>query len=243
MKQDKPIPEDARVPPESAPADIDGATHDQGAGTADSAPADRIDAAWAEAAGGASAGDAESQDSLGERDLPSGGASAPRPADAVTQDAVEQLQADLAEAEGRVLRAHAELENYRKRANRLLDEERKYAPLPLLRDLLPIVDNLERAIQSAAQDGGAVGLLEGVRMVRQQLTTVLEQHHCQRIEADGAVFDPHLHEAIAPFPTDQAPPGTVVEVTLPGYRLHDRVVRPSQVLVASRPAASADAST
>lgn len=156
------------------------------------------------------------------------------------EDFVRRLQAELAAAEERVLRAHAELENYRKRANRLLEEERKYAPLPLIRDLLPILDNLERAIQSASQDGGAAGLLEGVRMVAQQVTVVLERHHCQRIEAQGTVFDPHMHEAIAQFPSEQVPPGTVIEVTLPGYRLHDRVVRPSQVLVSSRPAGNAE---
>jgi molecular chaperone GrpE len=224
MKHEKPNPEDAGFPAEARgataadnaagkPQAMAGQTS-QAAQATDAAQADRIDEALAEAA-----------------------------ANTQPQDCLEELQAELAAATARELRAHAELENFRKRANRLLDEERKYAPLPLLRDLLPIVDNLERAIQSAAQDGGAAGLLEGVKMVRQQLTTVLAQHHCQQIEAEGAVFDPHLHEAIAQFPTDQAPPGTVVEVTLPGYRLHDRVVRPSQVLVSSRPADNATATT
>jgi len=153
------------------------------------------------------------------------------------------MQAELASAEQQVLRAHAELENYRKRANRLLEEERKYAPLPLMRDLLPILDNLERAIRSASQDGGAAGLLEGVTMVVQQLSTILQQHHCRRIEAQGAVFDPHVHEALAQVASDQVPPGTVLDVALPGYRLHDRVIRPSQVLVSSRPAGNAEEST
>lgn len=226
MKQDKPTATDARYPFKAADAtaanpDLGAAAQDGQTAEArrDSAQANRIDEALAEAAGGESL------------------------ADAVPSSPVEKLRGELAAAEARELRAHAELENFRKRANRLLDEERKYAPLPLLRDLLPILDNLERAIQSAAQDGGAAGLLEGVKMVLQQLTTVLAQHHCQRIEAEGAVFDPHLHEAIAQFPTSQAPPGTVVEVTLPGYRLHDRVVRPSQVLVSSRPADNAAATT
>ncbi len=150
---------------------------------------------------------------------------------------IEQLQSQLAAAEDRVLRAHAELENYRKRASRLLEEERKYAPLALLRDLLPVVDNLERAIQSADQNGGSAGLLEGVKMVAQQLHSVLERHHCRRIEAKGAAFDPHLHEAIAQVPREDLPPGTVVDVASTGYQLHDRVVRPTQVLVSTRPAA------
>jgi molecular chaperone GrpE len=144
---------------------------------------------------------------------------------------VQALQAELAAAEARVLRAHAELENYRKRANRHLEEEKKYAALPLMRDLLPVVDNLERAIQSADQEGGSARLVEGVKMVAQLLAMVLERHHCRRIEAQGAVF-----EAIAQVPNEQVPPGQVLEVMQSGYQLHDRVVRPSQVVVSGRPA-------
>lgn len=157
-----------------------------------------------------------------------------------TPSQIGQLQRQLAEAEDRVLRAHAELDNYRKRANRLLQEETKYAPLPLLRDLLPVVDNLERAIQAAEQSGGSTGLLEGVKIVAQQLQSVLQRHHCKRIEAKGSAFDPHLHEAIAQIPSADLPPGTVAEVTLTGYQLHDRIVRPAQVLVAARPATAQD---
>jgi len=151
---------------------------------------------------------------------------------------IQQLQGRLAEAEERVLRSYAELDNYRKRANRLLQEETKYAPLPLMRDVLSVVDNLERAIQAAEQSGGSAGLLEGVKMVAQQLHSVLERHHCQRIEAKGQPFDPHLHEAITQIPSQELPPGTVADVALTGYQLHDRIVRPAQVLVATRPPAA-----
>jgi molecular chaperone GrpE len=150
---------------------------------------------------------------------------------------IEELRNQLAAAEDRVLRAHAELDNYRKRANRLLQEETKYAPLPLVRDLLPIIDNLDRAIQAADQNGGSAALLEGVKMVAQLLRAVLERHGCRRIEALGSAFDPHLHEAIAQVPNQQLPPGTVAEVALTGYQLHERVVRPAQVLVTTRPPA------
>ena len=156
------------------------------------------------------------------------------PASDDQQALVQKLQAALTSAEDQALRAHAELENYRKRASRHLEVEKKYAPLPLLRDLLPVLDNLERAIQSSEQDGGAAGLLEGVKMVAQLLIAVLERHHWRRIEARGAAFDPHVHEAIAQFPCEKANPGTVIEVALPGYQLYDRVVRPAQVLVATR---------
>lgn len=157
--------------------------------------------------------------------------------DAAWQAQVQSLQSEVAAAEARVLRTHAELENYRKRSNRYLEEERRYAALPLMRDLLPVIDNLERAIQSADQEGGSARLVEGVKMVAQFLNMVLERHHCRRMEAQGAVFDPHVHEAIVQLPSEQVPPGTVLEVTQNGYLLHDRVVRPAQVVVSARPPA------
>jgi molecular chaperone GrpE len=165
-------------------------------------------------------------------------AASAEPGDASWQAQIQSLKVELAAAEARVLRTHAELDNYRKRANRHLEEERKYAALPLMRDLLPVVDNLERAIQSADQEGGSARLVEGVKMVSQFLTMVLERHHCRRMEAQGAAFDPHVHEAIVQLPSEQVPPGTVLEVTQNGYLLHDRVVRPAQVVVSARPPAS-----
>jgi molecular chaperone GrpE len=146
------------------------------------------------------------------------------------EDQVEKLRADLAEANDRALRAHAELENYRKRVRRDMEEERKYADLPLLRDLLPVVDNLVRALEAGEKTHDAGKLLAGVRLVAQQLENVFSQHHCRRIEALGQHFDPHLHQAIAQQPSDQ-PPGTVLVDAQPGYQLHERVLRPSQVIV------------
>lgn len=139
----------------------------------------------------------------------------------------------LAEAEQRVLRAQAELENFRKRMRREMDEERRYANLPFVADLLPVVDNLERAIQSAEVANQHGPLLDGVRIVVTQLAAVLEKYHCQRIAAEGQPFDPNLHQAIAQIPSDQHAAGHVTQVAVAGYRLHDRVVRPAQVLVAA----------
>ena len=158
-------------------------------------------------------------------------------ADSSDADSSDSLPAQLEEAQQRVLRLQAEMENFRKRTHRSMDEERKYSCLPLLRDLLTVVDNMERAIASAEKDQNTAGLLEGVKMVAEQLTGVLQQHHCQMIEAEGAVFDPHLHEAIAQLPSESHEPGTVTQVTQVGYQLHDRVVRPSQVIVAAEQAA------
>ncbi len=144
---------------------------------------------------------------------------------------LDSLKCKLQEVEDRVLRSQAELENYRKRVRRERDEERQYAGLPLLRDLLPVVDNIERAIAAAEQADQASGLLEGFRMVASLLSSILAQHHCQPIDAAGASFDPHLHEAISQQPSQEHPDGTVLHVTQIGYTLHDRVVRPSQVVV------------
>jgi molecular chaperone GrpE len=152
------------------------------------------------------------------------------------QAEMQRLEDELAAAHDRALRAHAELDNFRKRTARQVDEERKYATLTLMRDLLPVVDNLERAVQAAEQNQNGTALLQGVKLVVQQLASVLERHHCQRIAAKGEAFDPHLHEAIGQMPSAEHPAGAVAEVALAGYKMHDRIVRPAQVLVSTGPA-------
>lgn len=151
--------------------------------------------------------------------------------------ALESLQAELAQANERVLRAHAELENYRRRARREMDEQRQYAQLPLLTDLLPALDNLQRAIEAAEKSANATGLVEGVKMVVLQIQAVLEKYQCRQIAASGAAFDPHQHEALAQEPSDSVAAGCVTRVIRAGYRLHDRVVRPAQVMVSTGPVA------
>jgi molecular chaperone GrpE len=146
---------------------------------------------------------------------------------------IQKLQAELAAAKDRELRVHAELDNYRKRAARELDERLRYANLPLLRDLLPVIDNVQRAIEAAEKNADAAALLEGFRMVNQQLDDVLSRHHCTRIEALHAPFDPNVHHAVMQQPSEEHPANTVLTVTQHGYQLHDRVVRPSQVIVST----------
>lgn len=148
---------------------------------------------------------------------------------------LEQLRAELATAQDRYLRCEAELDNYRKRARRELDDQRRYAGLPLLRDLLPVLDNLDRAIQAAEKSQESGALLAGVKLVFQQFESVLELHHCRRIEALHTPFDPNLHQAILQQPSEAHPENTVIMVTQAGFQLHDRVVRPSQVIVSSLP--------
>lgn len=154
---------------------------------------------------------------------------------------LEELQRAVVAADDRALRSQAELENFRKRMFRQLDDERKYAPMPVLRDMLAVVDNLDRAIAAAEQNHDAEALFEGVKLVAQQLNTVLQQHHCSPIEAKGQAFDPHVHEAVSHMPSNDHAEGTVIDVAQTGYRLHDRVIRPTQVLVSAGPATDAAA--
>jgi molecular chaperone GrpE len=158
---------------------------------------------------------------------------------------IAELEQQLRDANDRALRSNAELENYRKRSQRELVEERRYAVVPLVRDLLPVVDNLERAIEAAQARSGSEGnapavadvasLLEGLRMVATQLEGVLKQHECVRIETVGTPFDPNYHQALAQEPSEEHPAGTVTRAVQAGYKLHDRVIRPAQVFVSTGP--------
>ena len=148
---------------------------------------------------------------------------------------IAELETQLKEASERALRTQAELENYRKRAQRELADERRYAVVPLVRDLLSVVDNLQRAIGAAQQTADGKGLLEGVELVASQVEGVLKQHGCQPIETVGKPFDPHEHQALVQEPSDQHPAGTVTRATQVGYKLQDRVIRPAQVFVSTGP--------
>jgi molecular chaperone GrpE len=150
----------------------------------------------------------------------------------------EQLEAAQAERHANRenwLRTQAELENYRKRVQREMDEARRYQVLPLARDVLPVVDNLRRAIAVAEEGGDRTGLVDGIRLVLKQLEDTLSRHDVKPIEAAGQPFDPNLHEALQQVPSAEQPPMTVLQEYQRGYRLHDRVIRPSQVVVSKQP--------
>lgn len=136
----------------------------------------------------------------------------------------------------RVLRLQAEMENLRNRTAREIAESRRYAAIPLVRDLLPVVDNIERAIEAAQQSEEPTTLLEGFQLVHQQILNVLQQHHCQPIKALGEPFDPQFHDAILQQPNEEIPANHIATVTQVGYLLHDRVVRPAQVIISTGPA-------
>lgn len=149
---------------------------------------------------------------------------------------LDALQSELDLARDRALRAQAELDNYRKRMNRELQDSVRYAAVNVIRDLLPVVDNMQRALEAAQAAGESGSLLQGVQMVSQQMADVLAQHGLQPIAAEGQAFDADLHEAVSQQPTADAEPGTVLHVVQIGYQLQDRVVRPAKVIVAQAPA-------
>jgi molecular chaperone GrpE len=127
------------------------------------------------------------------------------------------------------------LENVRKRLRKEMDDERKYAETSLLMDLLPVVDNLGRATEAGEKATDVKSLLDGVKLVAQQLDGVLKRHHCVQIPAFGHPFDPNVHQAISRQPSADNAPNTVLIVAQEGYKLHDRVLRPSQVVVSAAP--------
>ena len=147
---------------------------------------------------------------------------------------MDQLRLELEEAKNRALRAMADLENYRTRINRQMAEERKYANIDIMRELLPVWDNIGRALEAVSASHNLETLIEGVQMVHSQFLEVLHKHHCEKIEAMFQPFDPNVHASVAQLPNAEHPVNTVIEEVQVGFRLFDRVVRPSQVVLASK---------
>lgn len=168
----------------------------------------------------------------------------PDPAPAA--DPVAELEAKLAVAEkekkdnwDRYLRAAADLENTRKRQKREVDDAKLEAKNKALKEVLPVVDNLERAIEHAGAGAGGESspIIEGVQLVLRQLMTAFERLDITPVEAQGQPFDPNLHEAISQQESDQ-PPGSVVTVLQRGYKSGERLLRPALVVVAKPKAAA-----
>lgn len=155
-----------------------------------------------------------------------------------SQQPRDRLEAELDEAKNAALRSQAELENFRKRMRREMDDERRYASMPLLRDLLAVLDNMHRAISASEDSNETAGLLEGVKMVSDQFLAVLDQNDCTPIKSVGSPFDPNLHEAIGQESSAEFAANLVSREMRVGYQLHDRVIRPSQVFVSTGPPAA-----
>jgi len=148
---------------------------------------------------------------------------------------MDRLREAANSADGRVLKAQAEAENFRKRLRRDYEDQVKYAPVPLVTDVLEVRDNLLRGLEAAKNSADAGGLQEGVEMVVKQLDDFLTKHAVLQIPTEGEQFDPNFHEAISQMPSE-AESGMVAHVAQVGFKMHDRVVRPSQVVVSTGPA-------
>jgi molecular chaperone GrpE len=151
-------------------------------------------------------------------------------------DAQERLAASERQLEDTVAllkQTQADFENYQKRAARERESERRYAVAPLARDLLPALDNLQRAMDAAKQVGESGPLVQGVAATQAQIVQILGRHGITPIEAQDQPFDPNKHEAVMQRPSADHPPGTVVQVLQTGFQMHDRILRPASVAVST----------
>ena len=155
----------------------------------------------------------------------------------ITPEELEKLRKQAGERDQYLdlaARTRAEFENYQKRIQRDREMDRKYAFGPLALDLLPILDNLDRAVQAAKQAGDTGPLVQGVAMVITQFLDLLKRHGIKRIDAEGKPFDPNWHEAVMQKPVVGVEPNMVVQVIEHGFLNQDRVLRPAKVIVSSK---------
>ena len=147
---------------------------------------------------------------------------------------LDQVRQEAADEHDRLLRLSAEFENYKKRMDRQVEEFKKYANESLLKELLTVVDNLERAISSTDVDKGVTSeacVIEGVEMTLNEILKILKKFDVTPIEAKGKPFDPVYHEAMMQEETDEYPENTVINELQKGYLIHDRLLRPAMVVV------------
>jgi molecular chaperone GrpE len=148
---------------------------------------------------------------------------------------------DAAGLKDKLLRARAELVNVQRRAANEKTEALRFAIVDFVRDLLPVVDDFERALKAAEAAGESGEMVAGARLVYENLLKVLNSHDVERIEAEGRPFDPTWHEAVMQQPSAEHPPQTVLRVIQQGYRLHDRLIRPAKVVVSGGPSSGDEA--
>ncbi len=153
-----------------------------------------------------------------------------------TQDDAARLAAEVADLKDKLLRALAETENLRRRAEREKQEAGAYAATAFARDLLTVADTFRRALDSltpaAREDANFKAFVEGIELTERELMQAFEKHGIRKIDPKGEKFDHNLHQAMLEIPTDEQAPGTVVQVLQPGYVIKDRLLRAAMVAVA-----------
>lgn len=148
---------------------------------------------------------------------------------------IEQLSQERDALQDQLLRAMADMQNFRRRVQQEKEETRKFATENLVAELLPVLDNFERTIQAVESGASLETLVEGVKMVDRQLRAALESVQLKRIGAHGATFDPEHHEAVATEVSEVHAEGTVLEELQPGYKIAEKVIRPARVRIAKKP--------
>ena len=191
---------------------------DKDAEDVETAPADEADRATDSATEGPSG------------DMPQDGVE-PEASDADLQTEIEKVRSEAQANYERFLRTAAELDNFRKRKEREVNDLRKYANQNLLRELLNVVDNLERAIGTSRDPESKDGLIEGVDMTLKELLKIIEKSGVTPIEAVNQPFDPNLHEAVMQEENAEVSENTVIRELQRGYLIHDRLLRPAMVVV------------
>ncbi len=144
---------------------------------------------------------------------------------------LKEIKEQLVSEKDRVLRLSAEFENYKKRKERESDEFKKFANETIFRQLLTVVDNLERAISSTKENLDDKSLLEGIKLTYKEIIKLFETFNVKVVEAENQLFDPNFHQAVTQEETNDFPENTVTKVLQKGYLLHDRLIRPAMVIV------------
>ena len=159
------------------------------------------------------------------------------PPAAAPESAAEPQPSPEEALQGRLLRLQADFENYRKRMDREKKDWIAFAAEKLIVELLPVLDHFELGLADSAKSGAPAAFTEGFPLVCNQFRAALEKAGVQAIDAEGAAFDPNLHEAVTHLPSDTVPDGHVAAQTRRGYKLGDKLLRAAQVVVSSGPAA------
>lgn len=163
-------------------------------------------------------------------------------AEELLEEKVKEAEAKAAENHDKLLRATAEFENYKRRSLKEFQDSKKYANEAFVKQLLPAVDNLERALEATSGEGEDSGkvVVEGVRMTLSEIFKVFEKFNLKALESEGEPFDPNFHQAVIQEETNEFPENTVVKVMQKGYLLHDRLIRPAMVVVSKAAAKPAE---
>ena len=158
-------------------------------------------------------------------------ATAPEDAELTLEEEVERLEADLAEAKDAALRAQADAANVQRRAEQEIDKARKFALDRFVGELLPVVDNMERALSAAADSDADATITEGLELTLKSFMDALKKAGVEVVDPQGEPFDPQLAQAMSMVPNPDVEPNTVIAVMQKGYTLNGRLVRPAMVMV------------